>query len=185
MIRDTVEHLRAEGQRVFLDAEHFFDGYAADPAYALEVLRVAAEAGADVVALCDTNGGMMPTRLGDVVAEAVGTGVRVGIHCHNDTACAVANSLLAIEAGATHVQGTANGYGERGGNADLFSIIAALELKLDRRVLPEGRAAGAVPGRARGRRGREHQPRHACAVRRGQCVRAQGRDARLGHQGRP
>jgi 2-isopropylmalate synthase len=139
MIRDTVEHLSGEGLRVFLDAEHYFDGYAADPAYALEVLRVAAEAGADVVALCDTNGGMMPTRLGEVVAEAVGTGVRVGIHCHNDTSCAVANSLVAIEAGATHVQGTANGYGERAGNADLFSVIAGLELKLDRRVLPEGR----------------------------------------------
>jgi 2-isopropylmalate synthase len=139
MIRDTVEHLRAEGQRVFVDAEHFFDGYAADPAYALEVVRVAAEAGADVVALCDTNGGMMPTRLGDVVAEAVGTGVRVGIHCHDDTACAVANSLIGVEAGATHVQGTANGYGERAGNADLFSIIAGLELKLGRPVLPTGR----------------------------------------------
>ncbi len=139
MIRDTVEHLSAEGQRVFVDAEHFFDGYAADPAYALEVLRVAAEAGADVVALCDTNGGMLPTRLGDVVATAVGTGVRVGIHTHNDANCAVANSLIAIEAGATHVQGTANGYGERSGNADLFSIVAALELKMDRPVLPEGR----------------------------------------------
>ena len=138
MIRDTVEHLSAEGLRVFLDAEHFFDGYAADPAYALEVLRVAAEAGADVVALCDTNGGMLPTRLGDVVAHAVSTGVRVGIHTHNDANCAVANSLIAIEAGATHVQGTANGYGERSGNADLFSIVAALELKMDRPVLPDG-----------------------------------------------
>jgi 2-isopropylmalate synthase len=138
MIRDTVEHLSAEGLRVFLDAEHFFDGYAADPAYALEVLRVAAEAGADVVALCDTNGGMLPTRLGDVVAHAVSTGVRVGIHTHNDANCAVANSLIAIEAGATHVQGTANGYGERSGNADLFSIVAALELKMGRQVLPQG-----------------------------------------------
>ncbi|MCA1711006.1 MAG: citramalate synthase [Actinobacteria bacterium] len=141
MVRDSVAHLKAEGQRVFLDAEHFFDGYVADAAYALEVLRVAAEAGADVVALCDTNGGMLPTRLAEIVHEVVGTGMRVGIHAHNDTSCAVANSLAAIEAGATHVQGTANGYGERSGNADLFSVVAALEDKLGRQVLPEGRLA--------------------------------------------
>jgi 2-isopropylmalate synthase len=141
MIRDTVSHLRAEGQRVFLDAEHFFDGYATDAAYAVEVLLTAAEAGADVVALCDTNGGMLPHRLADVVAEVLVTGVRVGIHAHNDTSCAVANSLAAIDAGATHVQGTANGYGERSGNADLFSVVAALEVKLGRAVLPPGRLA--------------------------------------------
>ncbi|HWG93665.1 MAG TPA: citramalate synthase, partial [Mycobacteriales bacterium] len=139
MVRDTVAHLRAEGQRVFLDAEHFFDGYRADRHYALEVLRTAAEAGADVVVLCDTNGGMLPHQLADVVHDVVGTGLRVGIHAHDDTACAVANSLAAVDAGATHVQGTANGYGERSGNANLFSVIGALELKLDRRVLPEGR----------------------------------------------
>ena len=141
MIRDSVAHLRGEGQRVFLDAEHFFDGYVTDPAYALEVLRTAVEAGADVVALCDTNGGMLPTRLAEIVHEVVQTGMRVGIHAHNDTACAVANSLAAIDAGATHVQGTANGYGERSGNADLFSVVAALENKLGRQVLPEGRLA--------------------------------------------
>ena len=139
MVRDSVAHLRAEGQRVFLDAEHFFDGYAADPAYAVEVLRVAAEAGADVLVLCDTNGGMLPYRLAEVVAEVVATGLRVGIHAHDDTACAVANSLAAVEAGATHVQGTANGYGERCGNADLFSVVAALEAKVGRQVLPPGR----------------------------------------------
>ncbi len=141
MVRDSVAHLVAEGQRVFLDAEHFFDGWLADPAYALEVLRVAAEAGAAVLVLCDTNGGMLPTQLADIVGEVVGHGLRVGIHAHNDTACAVANSLAAIEVGASHVQGTANGYGERCGNADLFSVVAALENKLDRRVLPEGRLA--------------------------------------------
>jgi 2-isopropylmalate synthase len=139
MIRDTVAHLRAEGRRVFLDAEHFFDGYALDAPYALEVLRTAAEAGADVVVLCDTNGGTLPTRLTDVVGTVMGTGLRVGIHAHDDVACAVANSLAAVEAGATHVQGTANGYGERCGNADIFSIVAGLELKLGRRVLPDGR----------------------------------------------
>ncbi|GAC1323483.1 MAG: citramalate synthase [Mycobacteriales bacterium] len=139
MVRDTVAHLRAEGQRVFLDAEHFFDGYTDNPAYAVEVLRTAAEAGADVVVLCDTNGGMLPGRLTDIVGEVLGTGLRVGIHAHNDAACAVANSLAAVEAGATHVQGTANGYGERCGNADLFAIIAGLELKRGQQVLPEGR----------------------------------------------
>jgi 2-isopropylmalate synthase len=139
MVRDSVAHLVGEGQRVFLDAEHFFDGWQADKAYALEVLRVAAEAGADVLVLCDTTGGMLPAHLADVVGAVVEDGLRVGIHAHNDTACAVANSLAAIGVGATHVQGTANGYGERCGNADLFSVVAALEAKLDRRVLPEGR----------------------------------------------
>jgi 2-isopropylmalate synthase len=139
MIRDTVSHLRAEGQRVFLDAEHFFDGYRANRDYALETLRVAAEAGAEVVALCDTNGGMLPGWVADVVHDVVSaTGVRVGIHCHNDTGCAVANSLAAVDAGATHVQGTLNGYGERTGNADLVSVVANLELKLGRPVLPSG-----------------------------------------------
>jgi 2-isopropylmalate synthase len=139
MVRDSVAHLVAEGQRVFLDAEHFFDGWRADKAYALEVLRVAAEAGADVLVLCDTNGGMLPAQLTDVVGAVVEEGLRVGIHAHNDTACAVANSLAAIGVGATHVQGTANGYGERCGNADLFSVVAALEDKLGRQVLPQGR----------------------------------------------
>src|SRR5918999_841436 len=139
MIRDTVTHLRQEGQSVFLDAEHFFDGYRDNRDYALEVLRTAHDAGAAVVALCDTNGGMLPGWVGDVVHDVLdGTGVRVGIHCHNDTGCAVANSLAAVDAGATHVQGTINGYGERTGNADLLTVIANLELKLDRAVLPPG-----------------------------------------------
>ncbi|NYD42495.1 citramalate synthase [Nocardioides panaciterrulae] len=139
MVRDTVAHLRAEGQQVFLDAEHFFDGYRANRDYALEVLRTAAEAGAEVVALCDTNGGMLPGWVADVVYDVIETtGVRVGIHCHNDTGCAVANTLAAVEAGATHVQGTINGYGERTGNADLVTVVANLELKLDRTVLPAG-----------------------------------------------
>jgi 2-isopropylmalate synthase len=140
MVRDTVSHLRDEGQRVFLDAEHFFDGYRDNRDYALEVLRTAYDAGAEVVALCDTNGGMLPPWVGDVVADVLATtGVRVGIHCHNDTGCAVANTLAAVDAGATHVQGTLNGYGERTGNADLVSVVANLELKLGRAVLPDGR----------------------------------------------
>ena len=144
MVADTVRFLVAEGRRVFLDAEHFFDGYRLNRDYALAVVRTAAEAGADVVALCDTNGGMLPGPLADVVHEVAGLGLRVGIHAHNDTACAVANSLAAVGAGASHVQGTANGYGERAGNADLFSVVAALELKLDRRVLPQGALAELV-----------------------------------------
>ncbi len=143
MVRDTITHLTAEGQRVFLDAEHFFDGYRANRDYALEVLRTAYEAGAEVAALCDTNGGMLPGWVSDVVADVVArvaaqSGGRVGIHCHNDTGCAVANTLSAVDAGAMHVQGTLNGYGERTGNADLVSVVANLELKLGRQVLPDG-----------------------------------------------
>ena len=145
MVRDTVEHLRSCGQRVFLDAEHFFDGFGDSRAYALEVVRTAAEAGAEVVALCDTNGGMLPPQVTDVVGEVlVGTQARVGIHCHNDTGCAVANTLAAVDAGATHVQGTLNGYGERTGNADLVTVVANLELKLARSVLPSGSLAEAT-----------------------------------------
>jgi 2-isopropylmalate synthase len=137
MIRDSITHLRQEGQRVFLDAEHFFDGYRNNRAYALEVVRIAAEAGADVIALCDTNGGMLPDELSQVVHDVLqASSARLGIHCHNDTGCAIANSMAAIEAGVTHVQGTLNGYGERTGNADLVSIIANLELKKDKKVLP-------------------------------------------------
>jgi 2-isopropylmalate synthase len=137
MVRESVLHLRQEGQRVFLDAEHFFDGYRANRDYALEVIRVAMEAGADVAALCDTNGGMLPDEIADVVHDVLTTtSARLGIHCHNDTGCAVANSMAAVAAGATHVQGTLNGYGERTGNADLVTIIANLELKKKQLVLP-------------------------------------------------
>ena len=140
MVHDSVSHLRAEGRRVFLDAEHFFDGYASNPAYALEVLRVAVDAGADVAVLCDTNGGRLPDEVADVVhAVREATSARLGIHCHNDAGCAVANSLAAVDAGATHVQGTLNGYGERTGNADILTVVANLQLKRDRLVLPEGR----------------------------------------------
>ena len=140
MIRDSIQFLRSEGRRVFLDAEHFFDGYRSNSSYALEVVRTSAEAGADVVALCDTNGGMLPDELSDVVHEVLGkSSARLGIHCHNDTGCAIANSLAAVAAGVTHVQGTLNGYGERTGNADLVSIIANLQLKKDQQVLPKGK----------------------------------------------
>src|SRR5690606_8028484 len=137
MVRDTVTHLRAEGQRVFLDCEHFFNGFLDNRDYALEVVRTAAEAGAEVAVLCDTNGGMLPHWVGDIVADVLAsTGARLGIHAHNDTGCAVANSLAAVQSGATHVQGCINGYGERTGNADLIAVVAALELKLRQPVVP-------------------------------------------------
>ena len=139
MIRDTVTFLRTEGRRVFVDAEHFFDGYLDNRDFALEAVRVAAESGAEVVALCDTNGGMLPDQIADVVADvrsAVPT--RVGIHCHNDTGCAVANSLAAVAAGASHVQGTINGYGERTGNANILTLLGNLQIKQgEQLVAPE------------------------------------------------
>ena len=138
MITDTVTHLRAQGQRVFVDCEHFFDGFRRNRAYALEAVRTAAEAGAEVVVLCDTNGGMLPSWVSDIVGEAAQIGVPLGIHCHNDTGCAIANTLAAVDSGAMHVQGTINGYGERTGNADLVSVIANLELKYGWPLLPAG-----------------------------------------------
>jgi 2-isopropylmalate synthase len=139
MVADTVAFLRGEGRRVFLDAEHFFDGYRFDPDTALRVLDAAVTAGADVAVLCDTNGGMLPMGIADVVTEvAARTGFRLGIHCQDDTGAAVANSVTAVQAGATHVQCTANGYGERTGNADLFAVVGNLVTKLDMPVLPDG-----------------------------------------------
>ena len=138
MITDTVTHLRAEGMTVFVDCEHFFDGFGRNRSYAMEAVRTAAAAGAEVVVLCDTNGGMLPTWVGNIVGEVSEVGVPLGIHCHNDTGCAVANTLAAVDAGAMHVQGTINGYGERTGNADLVSVIANLELKYGWPLLPAG-----------------------------------------------
>jgi 2-isopropylmalate synthase len=137
MVSDTVAVLVAEGRRVFLDAEHFFDGYAYDPDCALRVLTAAMTAGADVAVLCDTNGGQLPLGLAETVGEVIArTGFRVGIHCQDDTSCAVANTLAAVQAGATQVQCTANGYGERAGNADLFAVVGNLVTKLGMPVLP-------------------------------------------------
>src|SRR4029453_7449334 len=141
---DRVAHLGPASRRATFDAEHFFDGHAADPAYALAVLQAAVGAGADTVVLCDTNGGSLPTTVARVVREVRGAlpdGIRVGVHFHDDSACAVANSVGAVEAGARHVQGAANGYGERGGNADPFALVAALELKRGLRLLPQDRLA--------------------------------------------
>ncbi len=139
MISESVAFLVAAGKRVVYDAEHFFDGYADDPAYALRCLQAAAAAGAETVTCCDTNGGTLPDRVGATMSEVVRTlaesGARVGIHCHDDAGCGVANSLAAVAVGATHVQGTMNGYGERCGNANLVSIIPNLQLKLGHECL--------------------------------------------------
>jgi 2-isopropylmalate synthase len=131
LIRDTVAFLRAHGREVVYDAEHFFDGYFANPDYAFQTLEAAAAAGAGVLVLCDTNGGTITAKMVEAIAEVRKRfdGV-IGIHPHNDADMAVANAIAAVEAGCTHVQGTMNGYGERCGNANLASIIANLELKL-------------------------------------------------------
>jgi len=131
LISETVAYLKAHGKEVIYDAEHFFDGYRANPAYAIQTLQVAKDAGADVLCLCDTNGGTLTAKLGEIVTEVRTrfTGV-IGIHTHNDSDCAVANTIAAVESGATHVQGCMNGYGERCGNANLCSVLANLELKL-------------------------------------------------------
>jgi 2-isopropylmalate synthase len=147
MIAESVGFLVAEGKRVIYDAEHFFDGYLDDPAYALRCLQAAAEAGADTVVCCDTNGGTLPHVLGATMAEVVaGVGeVRIGIHTHDDAGCGVANALAAVREGATHVQGTINGYGERCGNANLISIIPNLQLKLGYDCLTDAQLASLTP----------------------------------------
>ena len=139
MVRDTVAHLVANGRRAFLDCEHFFDGYASDRDYGVRVLEAAFAAGAEVGVLCDTNGGMLPMGVGRVVADVrERVDGKLGIHCQDDTGCAVANALAAVEAGVEHFQCTANGYGERRGNADLFAVVSNLQLKLGLTVLPDG-----------------------------------------------
>jgi 2-isopropylmalate synthase len=140
MVADSITYLTGLGKRVFFDAEHFFDGFARDQAYAREVVLTAAAAGAECVVLCDTNGGAMPWDVTEIVHGLVGElPCDVGLHFHDDGGCAVANSLLGIEAGATHVQGTANGLGERCGNANLFTILADLQLKRGLQLVPSDR----------------------------------------------
>jgi 2-isopropylmalate synthase len=141
MIADSIAFCREQGKRAVFDAEHFFDGYRDDSAYALECVRAAADAGAENVTLCDTNGGSLPGFVAGATAavvEAVGKMVEIGIHTHNDAECAVANSLAAVDSGARLVQGTVNGYGERCGNANLASILPALQLKMGFEVVSPG-----------------------------------------------
>ena len=144
MIADSVAFLVGEGKRVVYDAEHFFDGWRSDRDYALRCVRAAAEAGAETVALCDTNGSSLPGQVAGATAEVVRAldgAVRVAIHCHNDAECGVANTLAAVEAGATQVQATMNGCGERTGNANLISIIANLQLKMGHRCVSDEQLA--------------------------------------------
>jgi len=131
MISETVGYLKDKGKQVFFDAEHFFDGYREDPAFALSAVEAAIRAGADMVVLCDTNGGSLTHEIADMVEKVRGqVKIPLGIHTHNDSGLAVANTLEAVRAGVTQVHGTINGYGERCGNADLCSVIPALQLKM-------------------------------------------------------
>jgi 2-isopropylmalate synthase len=140
MVADSVGYLSSMGKRVFLDAEHFFDGYRDNPGFSLDVLRAAAGAGAEVLVLCDTNGGSLPFDVERVVGEVrQGLSAEIGCHFHNDSGCAVANSLVAVRMGATQVQGCINGYGERTGNADLSAAIPDLALKMKVRTIDEVR----------------------------------------------
>ena len=142
MVADSIRYLKSHGRTVFFDAEHFFDGYRDDPEFTLRVLHGAAEAGADCLVLCDTNGGSLPGQVEEMVAAVVAAvDCQVGVHLHNDTGCGVANALAGVAGGATQVQGTINGYGERVGNCDLVPIIANLSLKMGVETLPEGRLA--------------------------------------------
>lgn len=139
MVADTVEYLKRHGREVLFDAEHFFDGWKEDYEYTLAVCKAAAEAGADAIILCDTNGGAMPGFLAETVAEIDSLlPCPVGIHTHNDCELAIANAVAAVEAGAIQVQGTINGYGERVGNANLCSVIPVIEYKMGYECLPEG-----------------------------------------------
>ena len=138
MIGESVAFMKAQGREVVFDAEHFFDGYLANRDYALAALEAAAQAGADWLVLCETNGGKLPWQVEEITREvAARLPTPIGIHCHNDTGCAVANSLGAVRAGATQVQGTVNGYGERVGNADLVTILPNLQLKMGYEAVPD------------------------------------------------
>ena len=142
MVGDSVKFLSGHGRRVLVDMEHFFDGYKNNPEFSLRVLESAIMAGATHVVLCDTNGGSLPSEVLSIVATVkkhIGSDATIGIHCHDDTGCAVANSLAAVDSGARHVQGTLNGLGERTGNTNLTTVIPNLQLKLGYECLPEGR----------------------------------------------
>jgi 2-isopropylmalate synthase len=146
MAFDSVDFLRRQGLRVFFDAEHFFDGYKADPEFALAVIHAAEEGGAETLVLCDTNGGTLPHEVERILTEvSPQVSAQIGVHFHNDGGCAVANSLTAVRLGATQVQGCVNGYGERTGNADLSAAIPDLSLKMGVRTIPEERLERLTP----------------------------------------
>ncbi len=157
MIGDTVRFLKDHARMVIYDAEHCFDGYKQDAEYTLATLQAAEKAGADLVVLCDTNGGTLPCDIGRVTATACRRlNVRVGIHPHNDIGLGVANGLAALEAGAVHVQGTINGYGERTGNCNLTSLIPAVALKMKKRCVPQSSLAKLRESVALRGRNRQH-----------------------------
>ncbi|MGO2535857.1 MAG: citramalate synthase [Brachybacterium tyrofermentans] len=144
MVRDTVGHLVGLGREVFVDAEHFFDGFLDDAEYTTSMVVAAYKAGAEVVVLCDTNGGMLPHQITEIIEDLRGrlaaagqAEARLGVHTHNDSGCAVANALTSVRAGITHIQGCVNGYGERTGNADLLTLVADLQLKMGMELIPE------------------------------------------------
>ena len=146
MVADSVAFLRANDLRVFLDAEHFFDGYRANAEFTLRILQAAEEAGAETLVLCDTNGGTLPYEVERIVTTVLDRfETQVGVHFHNDSGCAVANSLAGVSVGATHVQGCVNGYGERAGNADLAAVVPDLSLKLKVATIPADRLALLTP----------------------------------------
>ncbi|HEX3541820.1 MAG TPA: citramalate synthase [Acidimicrobiales bacterium] len=148
MVADSVTYLRDHGRRVFVDAEHFFDGYRANPGFSLDILKTARAAGAEVAILCDTNGGTLPAdaeRIVGAVRDILGDGIGLGCHFHNDAGCAVANSLIAVRQGCTQVQGCINGYGERTGNADLCATVPNLTLKMGVRTIARERLERITP----------------------------------------
>ena len=182
MIRESIAYIHEHGRRVLFDAEHFFDGYNENPEYTLACVRAAAEAGAEYVVLCDTNGGSLP---GDIYATvsavrgAIDTGI--AIHCPNDADVAVANSIAAVQAGATQVQGTINGYGERCGNANLLSVIGNLKLKLGIDCVSDEQLSHLTEVHRFAAELANHAPQPLSALRRRQRLRSQGRVARVGH----
>ena len=185
MIADSVRFLGDAGRLVLVDMEHFFDGFKADPEFSLRALEAAVVSGASHVVLCDTNGGSLPHEIEAATAAVVahvGSDVTVGIHCHDDTGCAVANSMAAVAGGARHVQGTLTGIGERTGNANLATIIGNLELKLGYHCLPDGRLAKltSVSHHIAELLNRAISPQ--AAVRRLRGVRPQGRSPRQRHR---
>ena len=178
MVADSIEYLKDLGLEVLFDAEHFFDGYKRNPEFSLRVLEGAVQVGVDRLVLCDTNGGALPHEVEEIVADVVrylGADVAIGVHLHDDTGCGVANALAGVRGGATQVQGTINGYGERTGNCNLTTIIPNLTVKMGIETLPAGPARAAHAGRAPRGRAREHGAEPAGRVRRDLRVRAQGR----------
>ena len=186
MIRDSVSYIKSHGREVMFDAEHFFDGFIANRDYALATLQAAADAGADWLILCETNGGKLPWEVEEIVREvSQQIHTPLGVHCHNDTGCGIANSLAAVRGGCTQVQGTINGYGERVGNANLTTIIPNLQLKMNLPVVTPEQLRELTSLVAFRRGGGQPEALQSRAVHRAQCLCAQGRHPCRGdHEGK-